>query len=96
MSEDESVILYVYCLLAKISVVKLLCRANYWYINIYNLWLNTVFNIVLPIASLVILNILILRYVVYNIKYYVQNFLTKHYQCKIVLLSLYFGTSNLF
>ena len=41
----------------------LLCRANYWYINIYNLGLNTVLNIVLPIASLVILNILIFRYV---------------------------------
>ena len=45
-------------------VVKILCRSNYWYITIYNLWLNTVLNIVLPIASLVILNILIFRYVV--------------------------------
>ena len=59
--------------------VKLFCRANYWYINIYNLWLNTVFNIVLPIASLVILNILILRYVLHNIKYCVQKILAKHY-----------------
>ena len=43
--------------------VKLFCRANYWYINIYNLGLNTVLNIVLPIASLIILNILIFKYV---------------------------------
>ena len=43
--------------------VKLFCRANYWYINIYNLGLNTVLNIMLPIASLVILNILIFKYV---------------------------------
>ena len=43
--------------------VKLFCRANYWYINIYNLGLNTVLNIMLPITSLVILNILIFKYV---------------------------------
>ena len=37
-------------------------RTNYWYLNIYVLWLNTLFNILLPILSLVILNIIILRY----------------------------------
>ena len=37
-------------------------RTNYWYLNIYVLWLNTLFNILLPILSLVILNIITLRY----------------------------------
>ena len=32
-------------------------RVNYWYINVYVLWLNTILNIVVPIVSLVILNI---------------------------------------
>ena len=32
-------------------------RVNYWYINIYVLWLNTTLNIIVPIVSLVILNI---------------------------------------
>ena len=36
-------------------------RTNYWYLNIYVLWLNTLLNIFLPILSLVILNIIILR-----------------------------------
>ena len=35
-------------------------RTNYW--HIYVLWLNILFNILLPILSLVILNIIILRY----------------------------------
>ena len=32
---------------------------NYWYLNIYVLWMNTILNIVLPIISLVVLNILV-------------------------------------
>ena len=36
-------------------------RKNYWYVNIYVLGLNTFLNIILPILSLVILNIIILR-----------------------------------
>ena len=36
-------------------------RTSYWYLNIYVLWLNSILNILLPIISLVILNILILR-----------------------------------
>ena len=36
-------------------------RTNYWYLNIYVLWLNTLLNLLLPIISLVILNIIILR-----------------------------------
>ena len=32
-------------------------RVNYWYINVYVLWLNTILNIIVPIVSLVILNI---------------------------------------
>ena len=37
-------------------------RSNYWYLNIYILWLNTLLNIVLPITSLIILNVLVCRY----------------------------------
>ena len=36
-------------------------RVNYWYINVYVLWLNTILNIFVPIVSLVILNILTFR-----------------------------------
>ena len=36
-------------------------RTNYWYINVYVLWLNTILNIFLPIFSLIILNSIILR-----------------------------------
>ena len=36
-------------------------RTNYWYVNVYVLGLNTLFNIVLPILSLIILNVIILR-----------------------------------
>ena len=32
-------------------------RLNYWYMNVYVLWLNSLLNIILPIISLVILNI---------------------------------------
>ena len=37
-------------------------RANYWYVNFYVLWVNAIFNILLPIGTLILLNILILRY----------------------------------
>ena len=36
-------------------------RANYWYVNFYVLWANAIFNILLPIGTLILLNILILR-----------------------------------
>ena len=36
-------------------------RTSYWYLNIYVLWLNTVLNILLPILSLVVLNVIILK-----------------------------------
>ena len=38
---------------------------NYWYLNIYVLWMNTILNIVLPIVSLVVLNILVSNIVLY-------------------------------
>ena len=34
-------------------------KVNYWYLNIYVLWMNTILNIVLPIILLVVLNILV-------------------------------------
>ena len=37
-------------------------RVNYWYLTIYLLWMNTVLNVLFPIISLIILNILIYRY----------------------------------
>ena len=40
---------------------SVMIRTNYWYLNIYVLWLNTLLNLLLPIISLVILNIIILR-----------------------------------
>lgn len=36
-----------------------LFKVNYWYLNIYVLWMNTILNIVLPIILLVVLNILV-------------------------------------
>ena len=36
-------------------------RTSYWYLNIYVLWINTFINILIPIFSLVVLNIIILR-----------------------------------
>ena len=38
-----------------------LSRTNYWYVNVYILGFNTMFNIILPILSLIILNVIILR-----------------------------------
>ena len=35
----------------------ILSRVNYWYVNVYVLWLNTTLNIIVPIVSLVTLNI---------------------------------------
>ena len=40
----------------------LIFRANYWYVNFYVLWVNAIFNILLPIGTLILLNILILRF----------------------------------
>ena len=48
----------------KVSVLNSLWpmfRTSYWYLNVYVLWLNTILNIFLPILSLVVLNIIILR-----------------------------------
>jgi len=36
-------------------------RTNSWYLNIYMLWLSTIFNIILPIIALVLLNTFITR-----------------------------------
>jgi len=36
-------------------------RRSYWYLNIYLLWLNTILNIIIPIISLIVLNIGIMR-----------------------------------
>jgi hypothetical protein len=37
-------------------------RMNFWYLNIYFLWMNTILNIWTPIISLIVLNITIYRY----------------------------------
>ena len=39
----------------------ILSRSSYWYLNIYVLWLNTILNIIIPILSLIVLNISIMR-----------------------------------
>ena len=44
-------------------------RVNYWYLNVYVLWLNTILNIVLPIVSLIVLNSLVSR----TIKEHLRN-----------------------
>ena len=36
-------------------------RLNYWYMNVYSLWVNTILNIFVPIVILVILNTLTFR-----------------------------------
>ena len=36
-------------------------RLNYWYMNVYILWVNTILNIFVPIVILVILNTLTFR-----------------------------------
>ena len=41
--------------------ILFLSRTNYWYVNVYILGFNTMFNIILPILSLIILNVIILR-----------------------------------
>ena len=59
----------VYCFYISSPVLRtqlffkyvVLCRSSYWYLNIYVLWLNTILNIIIPILSLIVLNISIMR-----------------------------------
>ena len=44
-------------------------RLNYWYQNVYLLWINTIFNIVLPVVSMIVLNTLVTR----KIKEFLRN-----------------------
>ena len=50
------------CKYGNLALVGRGMRINYWYLNIYLLWMNTLLNVLFPIISLIILNILIYRY----------------------------------
>ena len=52
-----------YCLHGNLELKASKLRVNYWYLNIYVIWLNTILNILVPIISLIVLNVLISRYV---------------------------------
>ena len=46
---------------------------NVWYLNIYMLWMNGIFNIWIPIISLIVLNIIICRYYIHMTKMSMTN-----------------------
>jgi len=57
------------CRYWELQLVAREIRTSYWYLTIYVLWLNTILNIIVPILTLIVLNIIILR----KIKQHMQN-----------------------
>ena len=49
------------CQFGDLELIARDMRINYWYLNIYVLWMNTILNILFPIISLIVLNIIICR-----------------------------------
>ena len=62
LNKSRSVGLLGECQHGALQLVARDIRVNYWYLNIYVLWMNTILNILFPIISLIVLNILICRY----------------------------------
>jgi len=56
------------CLHGDLEIVGREMRGNYWYLNIYILWLNTLLNILFPVSSLIVLNIIIFRKIEEHLK----------------------------
>ena len=61
LNRSQSVGLFQECQHGDLELVATDIRINYWYLNIYVLWMNTILNILFPIISLIVLNILICR-----------------------------------
>ena len=62
-NQSQSIGLFGGCPNSTLQLVATDIRINYWYLNIYVLWMNTILNILFPIISLIVLNILICRYI---------------------------------
>ena len=60
-SSFPSLLGWAECPQGELILVPNSIRVNYWYLNIYLLWINTIFNIILPIILLIVLNVLVTR-----------------------------------